>query len=260
VSIGTGLATFSDMSIDAAGSGYRLLASSAGLTSDVSQAFSITAGAADHLVFTVSPSNAVAGVAISPQVRVTAFDALGNVATGFANTVTVTLTPGTGTTGAILSGGVPQTAIPLSGVASFNGLSVDLVGTGYTLSATASGVTGTTSGTFDVSPAPADHLIFSVQPSNTAANASITPAVVVTAVDFFGNTATSYAGTITVAMGTNAGGAGSVLSGVKVLGATAGVATFSNLSINNVGNGYTLTAVGSTPALPLIGSNAFNIF
>lgn len=260
VNTGTGLATFNDMSIDAAGSGYRLLASSTGLTSDVSQAFTISAGTADHLVFTVSPSNAVAGVAINPQVRVTAFDALGNVATGFGNTVTVTLTPGTGTPGAVLSGGAPQTAIPVNGVASFGGLFVNLVGTGYTLSATASGVTGTTSGTFDISPAAADHLVFSVQPSNTAANASITPAVVVTAVDFFGNTATSYAGTITVAMGTNAGGAGTVLSGVKVLGATAGVASFGNLSINNVGNGYTLTAVGSTPSLPLIGSSAFNIF
>jgi hypothetical protein len=259
VATGTGIATFDDLSIDASGTGYRLLASSGGLTSDVSQAFTITAGTADHLVFTVSPSDAVAGVNIAPPVRVTAYDALGNVAS-FGGTVTVTLTPGTGTLGAVLSGGAPQTAVPISGVATFGTLNVDKVGTGYTLSATATGVTGATSGTFAISPAAADHLIFSVQPSNTAANASITPAVGVTAVDFFGNTATSYGGTITVAMGTNAGGAGSVLSGTKVLTATNGVASFNNLSINNTGNGYTLTAVGTSPSLALIGSNAFNIF
>ena len=258
VNTGTGIATFGDMSIDASGSGYRLQATSAGLTSDISQAFTISAGAADHLVFTVSPSDAVAGVGIAPSVKVTALDALGNVVTSYGGNVTVAITAGTGTLGATLSGTTVQAAV--SGVATFPGLSVDKAGSGYTLSATATSLTGTTSGTFTISPAGADHLIFSVQPSNTATNAAITPAVVVTAVDQFGNTATGYAGTITVAMGTNAGGAGSVLSGTKVRGATLGVATFNDLSINNVGTGYTLTAVGSTPALPLIGSTAFNIF
>lgn len=259
VNTGTALATFPDISIEAAGTGYRLQASSAALTSDVSQAFSITAGNADHLLFTVSANDAVAGVNINPAVKVTVLDALGNVVTGFGNTVTVTLTPGTGTPGAVLSSGVPQTAIPSLGVATFSTLSVDKVGTGYTLSASATGVTGTTSGTFAITPAAADHLIFSVQPSNTAANATITPSVVVTAVDAFGNTATGYAGNVTVAMGTNAGGAGTVLAGTKVHAAVAGVATFDDLSINNTGTGYTLTAVGTSPALALIGSNAFNI-
>ncbi|HJQ64957.1 MAG TPA: hypothetical protein VJ816_01200, partial [Gemmatimonadales bacterium] len=258
VNTGTGIATFSDLSIDASGTGYRLLAASTGLTSAVSQAFTIGAGTADHLVFTVSPSNAVAGVAIAPSVKVTALDALGNVDQTYIGSVTVAITAGTGTAGAILSGTATQAAV--GGVATFAGLNVDKAGAGYTLSATATGLTGTTSGTFTISPAGADHLIFSVQPSNTATNATITPSVVVTAVDQFGNTATGYAGTITVAMGTNAGGPGSVLSGTKVRGATLGVATFNDLSINNVGTGYTLTAVGASPALPLIGSTAFNIF
>ncbi|HMA42304.1 MAG TPA: hypothetical protein VKP10_19735 [Gemmatimonadales bacterium] len=254
--VSNGVATFGDLSIDAAGDGYRLGASSGALAGDVSQAFKITGGAADHLVFTVSPSDAVAGVGITPDVKVTAFDALGNVATGFTGNVIVAITSGTGTVGATLSG--TTTVAAVAGVATFAGLSVDKVGTGYTLSATSS-VTGATSGTFAISPAAADHLIFSVQPSNTAANAAITPPVVVTAVDAFNNVATGYAGTITVAMGTNAGGAGSVLSGTKVHAAVAGVATFNDLSINNTGTGYTLTAVGTSPALALIGSAAFNI-
>ena len=253
-----GVATFSDLSIDAAGTGYRLQVTGTGLgTSDISTAFSISAGVADHLIFTVAPSNRTAGLGITPTIRVTAYDALGNVVTSFANNVTLAITPSTGTPGAILSGTATQA--PVSGVASFSGLSIDKAGAGYTLSATASGVTGTTSATFNITPAAASQLIFTVQPSNTGANASITPAVEVTAEDAFGNVDTTYDGlNVTMAMGTNAGGAGSLLSGTKTRATVKGVATFNDLSINNTGVGYTITA--QSGALPLKASSAFNIF
>jgi hypothetical protein len=252
-----GVATFSDLSIDAAGAGYRLQVTGTGLsTGDISTAFSISSGIADHLLFTVAPSNRTAGLSISPQIKVTAFDALGNVVTSFGNDVTISITPSTGTAGATLSGTTLQT--PVSGVATFAGLSIDKAGAGYTLTATASGVTGTTSATFDISPAAATQLVFTVQPSNTAANGSITPPVQVTAEDGFGNVDTTYGANITMAMGTNAGGAGSVLSGTKVVAASHGVATFSDLNINNTGVGYTITA--QSGILPLKASNAFNIF
>jgi len=255
--LSNGVATFSDLSIDAAGEGYRLQVTGTGLaTGDISTAFSITAGIADHLLFTVAPSNRTAGLSISPQIKVTAFDALGNVVTTFGNDVTLSITPSTGTAGATLSGTTLQT--PVSGVATFAGLSIDKAGAGYTLTATASGVTGTTSATFNIAPAAATQLVFTVQPSNTGANASITPPVQVTAEDGFGNVDTTYGANITMAMGTNAGGAGSVLSGTKVVAASHGVASFSDLNINNTGVGYTITA--QSGALPLKASNAFNIF
>ena len=253
-----GVASFSDLSIDAVGVGYRLQATSSGLASDVSTAFQVAAGAADHLVFTVAPSDRIAGVGITPAIRVTAFDALGNVATSFGDDITLAITSGTGTLGAVLSGTTTVTAG--SGLAIFSGLSIDKAGTGYTLSATtpASGVTGTTSATFTITPATATHLVFTVQPSNTAANASITPAVEVSVRDAFENTVTTFIGNVTVAMGTNAGGGGSVLSGTKIKAVSNGVATFTDLSINNTGVGYTLTA--QSGAFPLAGSTAFNIF
>ena len=256
--LSNGVATFSDLSIDAAGAGYRLQASGTGLTtSDISTAFSISAGGADHLVFTVAPSDRTAGQNISPQIKVTAFDALNNVVTSFVSNVTVAITSGTGTSGATLSGTLTQAAV--SGVATFAGLSIDKAGAGYTLSATASGVTGTTSATFNITPAAATQLVFTVQPSNTAANASISPPVQVTAEDGFGNVDTTYDGlNVTMAMGTNAGGAGSLLSGTKIQATVKGIATFGNLSINNTGVGYTITA--QSGALPLKASNAFNIF
>ena len=70
--------TFSNLSIDRVGTGYRLTAAAAGLTGATSNTFNITTGPAARLVFTVQPSNAVAGVNIAPAIRVGAQDAGGN--------------------------------------------------------------------------------------------------------------------------------------------------------------------------------------
>jgi len=105
-----------------------------------------------QLVFTVQPSGAVAGVAISPAVTVTAEDALGNTVTSFAGSVTIALASNPG--GDTLSGS--KTVAAQNGVATFADLSVARVGTGYTLqaSATISGTTLTaTSNPFAISPA-----------------------------------------------------------------------------------------------------------
>jgi hypothetical protein len=263
-----GVATFNDLSIDKSGTGYQLQASSGALATDLSQAFSITGGAVDHLTFTVAPSSAQAGDGTvggnisSPSIRVTAFDALGNVATGFdgpGNSVTLALTPGTGTPGAVLGGTVTVDAA--SGVAVFaTPIGVDKVGTGYTLSATTpvGGVTGATSATFDITPFTATKLGFIVQPSNAQANVAIAPPVQVAAQDRFGNIVPTYSGSVTIVIGINAGGAGTVLTGGGATATLNGVATFSGLSINNTGNGYTLSA-SSSPALTGATSNAFNI-
>jgi hypothetical protein len=77
----------------------------------------------------------------------------------------------------------------------------------------------------------------------------------VTARDPFGNTATGFTGTVTVAIGTNP--AGGTLSGTTAVAAVTGVATFANLSINTVGTGYALTA--SATGLSGDTSSAFDI-
>src|SRR4029077_16375551 len=78
------------------------------------------------------------------------------------------------------------------------------------------------------------------------AGAAITPAVRVTAQDAQGNTAVGFTGMVTVAIGANPGGG--TLAGRARVAAVSGVATFSNLSINKVGTGYTLTAAATGPA------------
>ena len=70
------------------------------------------------------------------------------------------------------------------------------------------------------------------QPTNTAAGASITPAVVVQVQDAGGNLVTTASNSVTMALTTNPGG--STLSGTTPVNAAGGVATFSDLSLNKV--------------------------
>src|SRR2546427_13226832 len=74
-----------------------------------------------------------------PAVRVTAFDVLGNAATGFAGDVTLAITAGTGTGGATLLGTTTGTAV--NGGAIFSNPSLDPAGGGQTPSAAPAGLT-----------------------------------------------------------------------------------------------------------------------
>ena len=246
-----GLATFSTLSINKAGTGYTLRASSGTLTGATSSAFNITPAAASQLSFAVQPTSAVAGVAISPAIQVAALDEFGNVATGFTGSVTVAI--GTNPAGGTLSG--TTTVVAVAGVATFAALSINKVGTGYTLQASSGTLTGATSAAFAIAPAAASQLTFTLQPTSAVAGVVIAQAVEVTAWDAHGNLATGFAGNVTVAIGTNPGGG--ALAGATTVAAVAGVATFSTLSINKVGTAYTLTA--SSGALTPDTSSAFDI-
>ncbi len=97
---------------------------------------------------------------------------------------------------------------------------------------------------------PAVRLVFTVQPSNTAMGAVIHPAVEVTAYDSLGNVAATFSGAVRVAIGRDASLLGNAtLSGATSVAASKGIAVFPDLSIDQVGTGYTLTAAfgGSAP-------------
>ena len=79
-----------------------------------------------------------------------------------------------------------------------------------------------------------------MQPSNVTVGNSISPAVAVSVEDSQGNVVTSATNSITVAIGNNP--SSGTLGGTLTVAAVNGVATFSNLSINIAGTGYTLTA------------------
>jgi hypothetical protein len=88
---------------------------------------------------------------------------------------------------------------------------------------------------------PPLHLVFTAPPKTTLPMMTITPAVQVSAVDALGNTVTGFTGAVTIAIGHNGGMLiAGTLSGTKTVTAVNGVATFSDLSIDQLGNGYTL--------------------
>ena len=127
------------------------------------------------------------------------------------------------------------------GIATFSSLSINKTGTGYTLAAADGSLAGTTSGSFNITPAAADHLAFGVQPSTSVAGVSISPAVTVRVLETIQQSGHQrHRRTCTVAIGTNPGGG--TLSGTVTVPASGGIATFSNLFINKTGTGYTLAA------------------
>jgi outer membrane protein assembly factor BamB len=106
-------------------------------------------------------------------------------------------------------------------------------------------------------PGPPSKLAFVQGPSDTAVGATMTPAVKVAVEDANGNVETSDNATqVSLAIATNPGGG--TLAGGSAVTVASGIATFSGLSIDTAGNGYTLKA-SSTPSYTAATSAAFNI-
>lgn len=245
-----GVATFADLSVDKAATGYTLQAASSGLTGATSTVFNVAPGTANQLAFTVQPVTTPSGTAITPAVVVIAQDALGNLVPTFNANVTISIN--SGPSGAILTG--TPTVAPSAGVATFANLILDKVGT-YTLRASASGAAGATSASFDVTVGVTRQLVFTVQPNSVGAGSAISPAVVVQAQDLQGNPDSTFTGGVKITIQTNPGGG--TLFGTDSVNAIAGVATFSNLIIDKAGAGYTLQAASTGVASGV--SSPFNV-
>ena len=82
-----GVATFANLRLDKAASGYTLTATAPELHPDTSGAFSVMPAPATQLLFTVPPSGAMQDSAIKPPIQVTAYDSLGNKATNFTGSI-----------------------------------------------------------------------------------------------------------------------------------------------------------------------------
>ncbi|MFI5235124.1 MAG: hypothetical protein ACHQXA_05380 [Gemmatimonadales bacterium] len=208
-----------------------------------------------HLAFLTTPPSTVAGSAITPAVRIAAEDATGHPIEAFSGTITVAL--GSGPAGSSLSG--TRSVTPNAGIATFPDLSISKAGTGYTLTASASGASGATSTQFAVEPGPAVRLRFTVQPSDATTGNDIRPAVQVSAYDAFDNSVGGFSGAVTVALGHDGSVLGNArLSGSTSVAAVSGVATFSTLSLDEAGSGYTLTAA-FTSGPPAVTSAPFSV-
>jgi streptogramin lyase len=198
--------------------------------------------ATSQLVVTQQPSSSV--TAGSPfGLTVTAEDSSGNPITSFNGTVTVGLAnnPGVATLGGTL------TATASNGVANFSALSLTRAAIGYTLYASTSGYGWGITSAINVTPAAATQLVITQQPPGTV-KLSTPFSMQASIEDQYDNVVTTASGTVSVAFANNPTGA--TLGGTKSVTVSQGVASFTNLTINKTGSGYTLqVSSGSlTPA------------
>ncbi|MFA6165657.1 MAG: hypothetical protein WC700_03505 [Gemmatimonadaceae bacterium] len=184
------------------------------------------------------PASSKAGAAL-PPVTVVAQDAAGNTIANFTGDVSVAIGANPG--GSTLSGTTTVKAV--AGIATFGDLSLNRPGTAYTLVFSSAALSAAVSGTFDITAGNANALAFSVMPSSVDPGLAIAPPITVTAQDAAGNAVASFTGAVTVAIGSNPGGA--TLGGTLTRTAVAGVATFNDLTITKSGTPYTLTAAAS---------------
>ena len=228
-----GVATFSGISIAKAAAGYTLVASAPGpITAPPTAAFTISPAAATRLAFFAQPSSVTTDDFVS--VSLNAQDAFGNlVSTPMVVDVALGANPG----GATLSG--TTTVAVGGGVAAFGDLQVDKVGTGYTLVArTAAGTLApVTSTPFNMGVGAPAKLAFKTPPTDGEPTGTLNT-IDVALTDAAGNQ-TSVDG-VNVSLGLAANPGASSLSGGNPVATVGGVATFTNVSIDNAANGYTL--------------------
>lgn len=147
--VANGVATFSDLSINQAGTGYTLLASSVNvgpppLSSATSTPFDIGAGEPVQLAFVQQPSDTPAGEYVSPAVTVEVEDIFSNIVdTDSGRQIDVTIT--------LCNAPIAlESETDSAGVATFPALRLNTVATGDYLAATSIGLAGDTSTPFNV--------------------------------------------------------------------------------------------------------------
>lgn len=241
----SGLATFSNLRLNTVGSGYTLVAASAGLTSATSDTFRVLGpGTPRALIFSTQPSTATAGVANPASITVRVIDSVGVTVSSSSASVTLEFAdnPNAGT----LSGTLTRSAV--NGVATFTDVRVNRSGTGTTLRAISAGLTPDTSAAFAVVPGAISNLAWQVQPDSGIAGEAMSPAPVVAWRDGQGNVVSSATDTIVVSLSGQPGNA--TLTGTLRVAAVNGVATFSNLVLDRAYTSYSLRAasVSNSPA------------
>lgn len=242
VSAVDGVATFSDLSINVAASGYTLRAASAGLPNEVSTPFTILSGTAGSIVPAATiPATTIAGGIVTPDAAVKVTDGSGNPVAGVVVTFSAvgggSVTGGTQTTNA-------------QGIATVGSWTIGTeAGTEYTLTATSVGLPGSpvTFATSAVAGPPAALEIVTQPGSPTQSGVALSPQPVVRLIDAFGNVVPLTGRAVTAALVSPPAGA-SLTNPTE--GTVDGVATFSGLAITGPEGTYTLsfTSTGVTSA------------
>ena len=189
-----------------------------GGTTQTQSTVTYTPGSANKLAFSQQPSGAPLGVAFTTQPQVTVQDTYGNKVTSSGAPITIAI--GTNPGGGTLNG--TKTINASSGVATFTGISISKTGVGYTLVASATGLTSITSNPFNITAGTVSATVSTVTANPTAvtANGTSTSTITVTLLDAGSNPASGK--TVTLTQGTG----NSTISVASGASDSSGVVTF----------------------------------
>lgn len=192
-----------------------------------SNSFTAVVGSAAKLKFSTQPSGGVAGVVWGTQPVVEIQDIAGNRVTSAAGTVAVALQTGSGS----LLG--TTTAVAASGIATFSNLKMNEAGA-KTLRTSMGTLATNDSSSFNVTHAAASQIAFTTQPSGATYAQAFGTQPVAEIRDLYGNVVTTGPDSSAFVNASLFSGTGS-LSGTTSVTAVSGVATFTDLEIDQVG-------------------------
>jgi hypothetical protein len=229
-----GIATFGDLSLDAAGA-YVFQASdeTENIPAITSDRFTVSSAAASQLIFVDEPVDLTAGNPPTPDITVEAQDPFGNVDPTYDSNVLLGIK--IGPTGVSF---VPITVRAINGVATFSNVVLDTAGV-YKFTATHGTLSGK-SARWTVNPAAAAQLAFVQEPTDVTAGAIISPAVVVSFEDQFGNLVSTKDRNITLSL--KRAPVDGLIGGTLTVTAVDGAATFGDLMLDTAGI-YKFTAM-----------------
>ncbi len=217
---------FGGLSVGSDGSIYGTAHADGNDTNDT--LFALTGLTIPQLAFSPQPAGGDMGTAL-PAVKVH----LSNAPPGS----TVTLSLGSDPTGATLAGTLSQPVV--NSVATFSNLTIDQTGSGYTLMAT-SGLLQVTSNAFTIGPT----LAVSSQPPD-----EVMPeqpfGLVIKALSPNGTVDTHFNGAVMLALAAGPA-AGAILGGTDSVTAKNGVATFDDVTLDDLGDGFEVQAIAAS--------------
>lgn len=153
----SGVASFNDLLINTAATGYTLSAATVNVTPALigaaSTSFNISAGTPSKLAFVQEPTDTFAGLYLNPAVTVVVQDKSGNTVSTDSSTLVTVSAP-------ICGGSIPlEASTDSAAIATFSDLRLNSAAIGDALNATAFGLTGASSTAFNVMANP-DRIVF----------------------------------------------------------------------------------------------------
>ena len=237
-----GSVTFGNLQLLNAADGYTVSASSSGLIGGTSNSFNTTART---LVFRDPLENAKSGSPLTVEIDGLDAQAIPQLAENFDAQVTLAASATGGSDFAL-----GNTVNASNGTADFSGVELNNAADGYTIQATSPGVISATSNVFDVT---ADHLVIMQVIADLVVGEDFD--VTAQARDANDNIAENFTSNVTLTAAAPAGS--NFVGGSPDQNATAGVAEFSDLVLDDPAPNYRITAsnAGLTNAL----SNKFEV-